>query len=381
MKIDKEKSNPGLDAPVAPSSNVLLSSDVYDDFVISQFYSNKTIEKSQHTIDVDLSNIYIPKKIMTDSMAKVYDDIGLSDRRRSLEMCGSWLQFANDVYYTGEIDTKTKLHRASFCKDRLCPFCNYRRSVKLQMQLFKILQKLQPDYDFIFLTPTIPNIPVDELQNGLDLYADALHKFFMLKRIKKACKGYFRTVEITYNKHRKDLNLHVHILVAVKKSYFKSTDYIKQSEFLEMWRDVTGIQNITQFNVKKVDNLWKSLLEVAKYNTKSVDILSIKNNAERNKVARAYVYRLENRRFRSFGGVMKKVKTEIGFDDFNNPNFDKLSIENPNYFRIIGWFIWNYQYQPTDKNYKLTREAYYKQNPDFDIDKYKLYLNDGDLDF
>lgn len=44
--------------------------------------------------------------------------------------------------------------------------------------------------------------------------------------------------------------------MAVNKSYFKDTKaYISQKEWLNLWRDVTGISEITQVHVQKLSKI------------------------------------------------------------------------------------------------------------------------------
>ena len=88
-------------------------------------------------------------------------------------------------------------------------------------------------------------------------------------RFKKISKGYVRKLEITYNKERNDYNPHFHVVIAVNKSYFTDKDYyISQSEWLENWRQVTGLtgitenghDEITQLSIKKLDKAMAKIL-------------------------------------------------------------------------------------------------------------------------
>ncbi|MCQ9895220.1 protein rep, partial [Staphylococcus aureus] len=65
------------------------------------------------------------------------------------------------------------------------------------------------------------------------------------------------------------------VLIAVNKSYFKDTKvYVNQKEWLELWRDVTGMPEITQVHVQKIrQNNNKELYEMAKYSGKDSDYL------------------------------------------------------------------------------------------------------------
>ena len=66
------------------------------------------------------------------------------------------------------------------------------------------------------------------------------------------------------------------MLIAVNKSYFTDKNYyINQKEWLNLWRDVTGIEEITQVHVQRVKaNNNKELYEMAKYSGKDSDYLS-----------------------------------------------------------------------------------------------------------
>ena len=102
-------------------------------------------------------------------------------------------------------DNTKKLHNASFCKNRLCPMCNWRRSKKIFDELDKI-----NNYHYIFLTLTLKNCNGNELENNIDLISKSFNRIFSdSKKIKKICKGYFRSIEVTYNK--KDNTYHPYI--------------------------------------------------------------------------------------------------------------------------------------------------------------------------
>ena len=65
-------------------------------------------------------------------------------------MCATVLQFKKDT------EQKRKLHQAYFCQLRLCPVCNWRRSLKIFSQVSKIIQAIEQDREhaYIFLTLT-----------------------------------------------------------------------------------------------------------------------------------------------------------------------------------------------------------------------------------
>ncbi|MDT0972751.1 protein rep, partial [Staphylococcus pseudintermedius] len=130
--------------------------------------------------------------------------------------------------------------------------------------------------EFIFLTLTTPNVSKNKLENEIKHYNQSFRRLSNRTKFKKVVKGYVRKLEITYNKERDDYNPHFHVLIAVNKSYFKDTkSYISQKEWLNLWRDVTGMPEITQVHVEKVKaNNDKELYEMAKYSGKDSDYLS-----------------------------------------------------------------------------------------------------------
>lgn len=163
---------------------------------------------------------------------------GWDDRARHLWECGSYI----------EIDQDGKLVRSNLCRDRFCPMCQWRRSLRIYGQTQQLLDYLaQQNFAYLHLTLTIPNCCASDLAAQCDwlywrssamfgdrLYPrnDPLHDKCHFKR---AFKGVMRCLEITYNADRDDYHPHLHCLVAVKPSYFKSRDYISQELMRVLW--------------------------------------------------------------------------------------------------------------------------------------------------
>ncbi|WP_170272288.1 protein rep, partial [Clostridium tarantellae] len=85
------------------------------------------------------------KKLKTIDLAECYKRLGFKKAYR-VEECGSYLAYK----YLNE--NEKKLYRANFCKDRLCPMCCWRRSLKIFGQVSKVMNKTleNNDYRFIF---------------------------------------------------------------------------------------------------------------------------------------------------------------------------------------------------------------------------------------
>ncbi|RIL37380.1 replication protein, partial [Staphylococcus gallinarum] len=77
--------------------------------------------------------------------------------------------------------------------------------------------------------------------------------------------------------------------------------YISQQEWLNLWRDVTGIPEITQVHVQKVKaNNNKELYEMDKYSGKDSDYLSNK------KVFDVYYKSLKGKKILVYSGLFKE---------------------------------------------------------------------------
>ncbi|MED1518304.1 protein rep, partial [Bacillus paranthracis] len=78
-----------------------------------------------------------------------------------------------------------------------------------------------------------------------------------------------------HNPNYDTYNPHFHVLLCVDKNYFKRKElYIKQEEWLEMWREVTDMPEITQVHIKKVELIREgnAVAEVAKYSAKDYEM-------------------------------------------------------------------------------------------------------------
>ena len=247
-----------------------------------------------------------------------------------VKLCGDILEFTEDS--TG----KRKLVSAWFCHSRLCPLCNWRRSLKSVWQLTQILEeahKEEPKARFIFLTLTEQNAEGNELRNRIQNFSRAFFNLIRRKVIKQFLLGYVRSLEITI----KDLpdggvtyHHHYHVLLMVKSTYFKSKqNYLSQAKWTELWQDVMDLDYTPIVNVEAVrpnrrkgtNSLVASATETAKYQVKPADYLTARETGEKGQVERdlQVVDTLERAlagvRQISFGGLLKQVRKDLQLDD------------------------------------------------------------------
>lgn len=238
------------------------------------------------------------------------------------------LRKCSDFLYYGILeDGRKKLLKADFCKHRLCPLCTWRKSMKMFHQVTVITNAIGSSGEkvrYLFLTLTIRNVRGDELTHALDTlnkgfaYLTSKSKTFApAKRLKENLLGYYRATEITYHgeKGRDDFHPHLHVVLAVKPSYF-GRGYIKQSEWREIWQQAIGADYIPQVDVKAITMTPNAVAEVSKYPLKPTDLLSEK--VDKDKAARALTWlapSTRGRRFVTFGGVFRKYKRLLSLDD------------------------------------------------------------------
>lgn len=218
------------------------------------------------------------------------------------ESCHSFMRFLT----TEKLDKK-RLEITNSCGNRFCPICTWKTAKKDAIKLSILLEaiKRQESKEYIFLTLTSPNVTGEDLKAEIDKFNKAIKSLFRRKKVEKIVQGYVRKLEVTTDQEkfitdelyeRKEnyfvkrglkvgdanpqygsYNPHVHIILAVNKSYFnKPEQYISQAEWLDLWRDCMKDPSITQVDVRKIRTSEKSksnaILEIAKYSAKGSDL-------------------------------------------------------------------------------------------------------------
>ena len=258
--------------------------------------------------------------------------------------CNTFLSFVADKTLE-----KQKLYKANSCKNRFCPVCAWRKARKDALGLSLIMQyiKQQERKEFIFLTFTTPNVQNEQLEDEIKHYNKSFKKMVERKKVKSIIKGYVRKLEITYNKKRDDYNPHFHVLIAVNKSYFTDKRYyISQQEWLDLWRDVTGISEITQVQVQKIrQNNNKELYEMAKYSGKDSDYLI------NQKVFDAYYRSLKGKQVLVYSGLFKEARKLL-----KNGDLDYLKEIDPTEYIYQIFYIWKQKEYLASELHDLTEQ-------------------------
>ena len=199
---------------------------------------------------------------------------------------------------------RSKIVKANRCMNRFCPICMATKARKEAYMLLIILKFLScaKGYEFIFLTLTVPNVAGDELVRELDEQYLALKRLIQRKEFKTISKGFIRKTEITYNQKRNDFHPHIHMLIAVNKSYFTEKNlYVSQHKWQEIWKKCKKDNSITQVHVKKANE--SSFKELAKYEAKDFDMLGYSQE-----VFDVFYKALKGRKTLTFNGCFQEAK-------------------------------------------------------------------------
>lgn len=300
------------------------------------------------------------KKISNVSYAEILQILEFK-KAKNVGECGQILEFKpTDLGYL-------KLYRAWFCKSKLCPICNWRRSMKNSAQTQKIVESVvsdKPKARWLFLTLTVKNVSDGEsLKESLSQMTKAFNKMVKYKKVKENLIGFMRNIEVTVNQETGFYNQHMHVLLCVENQYFKNkNNYITQKEWKSFWKKALKINydpvvdvRAIKSNKKGDSDIESAVKETSKYSVKSADYLT--ENEKRNL---EIVYDLEkglyNKRMISYGGLLKEKHKLLNLDDvedgdlINTSDSEEISESEEQANSIVA--IWNYQKQ----NYYLKQD-------------------------
>lgn len=254
-----------------------------------------------------------PKKIRALKVADSFQRLGWEKKASRVRFCGSSLAFLVEVE-TGE----KRLHDADFCRERLCPMCQWRKSLKVFQEVSKVMDVVQQENKNLiplFLTLTVRNCPTDELSKTLDIIFKGWYRLTNHRKMQRIVKGWFRALEVTYNDDSDTFHPHLHAVIMVDKSYFKAgcKDYMETADWVQMWRTAAKLDYDPVCDVRRVKGKrkHKAIAEVAKYTMKDTDFIK-----EAPDLTDTLVYflstGLKNRRLFAFGGILKDIAKQMG---------------------------------------------------------------------
>ncbi|MGG4156894.1 MULTISPECIES: protein rep [Bacteria] len=263
------------------------------------------------------------RKKQTLKLSKVYEKIGEEKKALRVSDCGNYLTF--NECPSGH---KKQLTRAYFCKVRLCPLCSWRRSLKLVQQLKRVAHETnkQQKVKWLFLTLTVRNVRGSELPEEITNLFKAWQRLSQRKVFRNSVAGWFRALEVSRNNEDWTYHPHLHVLLAVKLSYFSGSHYISQQKWSELWQEALRVEYVPVVDIRKIrpkrnkesefnqlkdiekdKALEAAVVETAKYPIKpgSYLIEGDKNGTE--EAIGSLDKALQNRRMIAYGGILKET--------------------------------------------------------------------------
>lgn len=305
---------------------------------------------------IDMSTAHIKQLLREKYEPKKKDNLHLADAYQLAQMdngpakavrlatCARWLEFAISPDAS---DKRYKITKTSSCHVRLCPVCQWRRSLNTYRNLAQVYSSpALKKYKHMFVTLTQRNVPLSELSAEVKRISDAYASMMRRQPCKGIVKGYTRTIEVTIGKDGL-CHPHIHAIWSVAKSYGHK-EYIRQKDLCNLWADALGLDYIPICDMRMVSTMdGRTVAEVAKYSVKPADYISdrLEKTAD---IIKFLDPALDGKRFVSYGGVVRDVKKEL----FSTSNIEDIEAETVPQAEWENWERLIYEWHFSSGSYR-----------------------------
>lgn len=250
-------------------------------------------------------------------------DAGFKSRGLRMQNCGDFINFkvCPDC-------GKSYISSTNLCRDRLCPTCAWRLSLKKFAEMCCTLQTIGDlqKYAAGFLTLTIKNCSPGGLNVALRKMSQDWNRMLQQKICKESFFGWARSTEITYNEKTKTFHPHFHIIVLYDPALTVGEMHEKMRK---AWNKAArlGYEAITDFRAIEADEtnidneaFYSAIVETFKYAVKSDEMEGMDIST-----FRTFVQAIQGVRFVSYGGIIKEARKKLGFKD-NEENENDIEL-------------------------------------------------------
>lgn len=341
-----------------------MNNQTTDEYIQIELNENGDIISLSNSLDEflpeDKSAMWRDKKVKNQLLAKAYRRIKLKKKHRfymsgktieRVENCAGILAFQVS-------EDKKVLQQAYFCKNRFCPICAWRGSLRLAKDNRRILNEYlsqSRDNRLIFLTLTIKNCEGSELRETIAKLNYAFKKIRNRNFYKKNFLGDIKTIEVTVNRENLTFHPHLHVVLAVKEFYFSKNNenYISTQSWAQIWADaIKQDMAIVDVRAIKKGETEKANLEISKYISKDSDYLRFRevdgnfvvDEAKTDYILFSLINQTKGLRFVSYAGILKKIKKDLQIKDIEEYNNDDLVDSDSNEeldSRLIVLYRWS----------------------------------------
>lgn len=295
------------------------------------------------------------KKLLSLSIMEKYQYFN-KNKYLDMEDCGQRLQFG--LYKHKQTKEQEKhLEEMYTCKDRFCPFCNWRRARKLAIQSYDVLKAIeaQNKVRYIFATFTVKNCHTNDLSDTIGLMSDSFARMTKTKRFKGSILGFMRALEIPPQKDDNQfIHPHYHCLLVVPSKYFDTrlNMYIKQEEFIKMWQKALRADYAPSVDIRIIkgkgenDAIAKAIAETIKYPLKSIDLKDMPVE-----IFEELVKQMKRKRALAFGGIIKEYRKRMILDDVEHGDLVYEGFKNEDIWKRIQTLVYEFKNGKYGLNY------------------------------
>ncbi len=279
-----------------------------------------SLNKDKRVSKILLEKDFVEKKLLS---LDIIEKFQYFDKQKAKDMidCGRVL-FFNKQQHKTTLDQRLKLDQMYTCKNRFCPFCNWRRRRKLGLQSYQVLEAIQAleSVRYMMLTLTVKNPDTNDLRSAVRDMMQGFNRLFKYKRVSKSVMGHLRALEVHPQKDNPNKSHpHFHVLLIVPARYFQvqSPLYIPQKEWQQLWKKALKLDYDPSVDIRAIkqqkdstDPLASLINEVVKYPVKSTD-LSVLSQA----LFEVFTKEMKGIRNLGYGGIFKEYRKLLMLDD------------------------------------------------------------------
>lgn len=150
------------------------------------------------------------------TVADLMQDAGFPKRSKRIRECATMIKGAKCPQCG-----RTEITSANFCRDRMCPTCAWRLSLKRYAEIMAMVGYLNDleDYNVGFLTLTVRNCQPHLLGETLKRMSQDWNRLNSRRAFSRMCEGWARSVEVTYNPEAGTFHPHYHVIMLIKGDY------------------------------------------------------------------------------------------------------------------------------------------------------------------
>ena len=240
---------------------------------------------------------------------------GLRRRAEAIHACGTQI-----CYYACKECGQIHVSSTERCRDRLCPLCNWRLSIKHYAELAETLRALDPDghhQTVGMIKVTVRNPWITDLADTLDEMARGGKRMIQSKAWREMVDGYVRAIEVKEGARAGYYHPHYHYLVICRPGYEPGT---ANGVIANLWQRCMRLDYIPVCDAKNAycnnagggdeGALLAAALECSKYVAKSSDLLRM-TDRDIVQVADA----IAGRRLIVYGGSIGVKRRELGYTE------------------------------------------------------------------